>query len=173
MARTRGRFIRPAPRTKMWIGMGVGLTAMGASADVLVSTLSAGALLLRPFTIIRSHLLVQYESDQETTDEENWGAIGSIVVTDTAAAIGITAVPSPSGTAGDPESDWYLWQALECTFRFGSGVGFQSSAGRQYEIDSKAMRKVGADDDIAMVASQDAAVGARLLTAGRRLIQLH
>ncbi len=170
MARSRARFIRPAPRTKMWIGAGVGLTAMASASDVLVSTLSAGALLLRPFTVLRTYLLVQYESDQEATDEENFGAIGSIVVTDTAAAIGITAVP---GVTSDPESDWFVWQAMECTFRFGSGVAFESSAGRQYQIDSKAMRKVGADMDIATVADQVSSTGARLLTVGRRLIQLH
>ena len=51
----RARFVRPAPRTKMWIGAGVGITTALGSTTQLISLLSAGALLLRPFTILRTH----------------------------------------------------------------------------------------------------------------------
>ena len=177
MARRRARFVRSAPRTKMWIGQGVGETSVGASAKVFVSSLSAGALFLRPFTILRTHMLITVYSDQSTAIETTFGAFGKIVVTDTAAAIGVTAVPDPSGIAGDPEADWYVWQALQNRFFIdidgAAGVGVDSRASQQYVIDSKAMRKVGPDDNEVSMVSNDAAVGFILTTIGRQLIQLH
>ena len=175
MARRHSRFVRPPVRTKMWIGGGVGATTVLGSSKTLISTLSAGALLLRPFTVLRTHLELHYRSDQQAASEFQSGAYGKIVVTDTAAAIGATAVPSPSGTAGDPEAAWFAMQEVMNFFQFISGVGFASGdgAGARFTIDSKAMRKVGPDDNIASVFTQDAAVGAIIFTAGRMLIQLH
>ncbi len=171
--RSRQRFVRPPARTKIWIGQGVGQTTISASAKTLVSTLSAGALLLRPFTILRTHMLVSYKSDQTAASEQAFGTLGLLIVTDTAASIGATAVPNPSGVDGDPEADWYLWQAMVADFELVTAAGFESDAGHQYQIDSKAMRKVGPDDDDIMVFDQQNAVGSELVTNGRQLIQLH
>ncbi len=157
----------------MWIGAGVGTTTIVASTDVLVGVLSAAALLLRPFTILRTHLYVTINSDQAAATERLIATIGSIVVTDTAAALGITALPDPSGIAGDPEADWFVWQALIMRFEFFSGAGFQNDAFTRYDIDSKAMRKVGPDDQVATILANDSSVGGELVTQGRRLIQLH
>ncbi len=82
--RTRGRFIRPAPRTKIWIGAGVGATSVGSLATVLISSLSAGALALRPFTVLRTHLLIGIHSDQSVSVEDMVGSFGHIVVTEAA-----------------------------------------------------------------------------------------
>ncbi len=157
----------------MWIGWGVGLTAIAASAKVLVATYSAGALALRPFTILRTRGIVQYVSDQNAVNEEPFGFLGSIVVSETAAALGVTAIPDPSGTDGDPEAAWFNYQTCVAQTKFLSAVGFESDAGVQYIMDSKAMRKVGADDNLAIMFSQVAAVGATVFTGGRQLIQLH
>ena len=177
MARRRSRFIRPAPRTKMWIGSGVGGTAVAANAKALVSILSAGALLLRPFTILRTHMLISARSDQFTAIESVRASYGEIVVTDTAAAIGATAVPDPSGISGDPEADWYVWQAIDFQFFIDingtDGIGVDGSNGVTYVVDSKAMRKVGPDDDVVAMISNESAVGFSLGTNGRQLIQLH
>ena len=174
--RGRTRFVRPAPRTKMWIGGGVGQTTVPANTVTLVSTLSAGALLLRPFTILRSHLLLHVRSDQITAIETPFGAFGRIIVTDTAAALGITAIPDPSGTNGDPEADWYQWSSWATSFFIDingtDGIGVMNN-GYQYILDSKAMRKVGPDDNAVSVATNDTAVGVNIITQGRILIQLH
>ncbi len=173
----RARFTRPTPRTKMWIGTGVGQTSIASSAKVLVATLSAGALLLRPFTILRTHMLLQVRTDQGTAIETVIASLGKTVVTDTAAALGVTAVPDPSAISGDPEADWYLWQAIVNTFWIDingtDGIGVDGNLGVQYMIDSKAMRKVGPDDDVVIVVSNDSAVGFVMVTQGRMLIQLH
>ncbi len=175
--RSRGRFIRPQSRTKMWIGMGVGATAVAGNSQVLVSTLSAGALLLRPFTILRSHLMLQVHSDQFTAIESSIASYGQIVITETAAALGVTAVPDPSGISGDPDADWFLWQGLSNTFFIDvngtDGIGVDGDLGHKWEIDSRAMRKVGPDDNIVATISSDNALGFTLTTVGRRLIQLH
>ena len=169
----RGSFIRPAPRTKMWIGWGVGQTTVIGNADQVVSTLSAGVLLLRPFTILRTRAVVTWESDQTAATERPLASLGEIVVTETAAALGTTALPDPSGITGDADADWYIWQALMAPFVFASAIGFQSGAGIQYIIDSKAMRKVGPQDDSVTIVSEDNNSGAFLTTNGRQLIQLH
>jgi len=177
MARRPARFIRPAPRTKMWIGDGVGNTAVGASAKVLVSVLTAASLGLRPFTILRTHLEIDIFSDQATAIENVIAAYGEMVVTDTASGIGVTAVPDPSPVTGNPEADWFLWTPLVNQFFIdidaGGGIGVDGSNGAKYILDSKAMRKVGPDDDIVGVISNDTAVGFSLVTMGRTLIQLH
>ena len=167
------RFVRPAPRTKIWIGSGVGESAVAGSTKVLISTFSAGALALRPFTILRTRMLISYRSDQDGADERPFGSYGEMVVTETAAGIGVTAVPNPSGIDGDPDADWYIWQAMMNTVEFQSGVGVERNGDSQYVIDSKAMRKVGPDDDVVAVFDQQNAVGAILNTNGRQLIQLH
>ena len=166
--RSRTRFIRPAPKTKIWIGAGVNETSVGASAKVLVSVLSAGQLALRPFTILRTHMLVSIHSDQSTAIEMFFGAYGEVIVTDTASGIGVTAVPDPSDVTGDAEADWYVWQALQNRFWVDingtDGLGVASPASKQYVVDSKAMRKVGPSDDIAGVISNDSSVGIILTT---------
>ncbi len=175
MARRVGhaRFVRPAPRTKIWIGSGVGEDTLTASTIVLISTLSVGALALRPFTILRTRMNILYSTDQLTASEQPFGTYGKIVVTDSATSAGIGSIPSPSGISpGDPEASWFVNQAMASRILRGA-AGMDASVGNQYEIDSKSMRKVGPDDDVATVFTQDAAVGAGIVTSGRMLIQLH
>jgi len=169
---TRGKFVRPSPRTKMWIGSGVGQTVIVANSKHLVGSLSAGALLLRPFTILRTRMLLTYESDQIAASEVSFGTYGQIVVTDAASAIGVTAIPDPDTISpGNPEADWFVLQSVYVSFSRGaSGVLL---AERQYEVDSHSMRKVGPDDDVVEMFSEAGALGAILSTQGRRLIQLH
>ena len=169
MPHQRGRFAK-SDRRNLWLSASVNGTAMPASSDTLVSSLNAGALALRPFTIIRTHLVVLYLSDQIVASETAVGAYGLIVVTDSAVAAGVASVPAPGS---DTDGDWFVWQGLMDDFQFSSGIGTQSDGGHQYIVDSKAMRKVGPDDDVAMVASQQVALGALLIIRGRMLIKLH
>ena len=171
--RSRSRFIRPAPCTKMWIGTGIGSSTVSSDASTLLSTLSAGALALRPFTILRTRMWLLFSSDQEAADESPFGTYAKIVVTDTAAAIGITAVPNPSGINGDPEASWFVWQAMAAKMIIDTASGVHGVIGLGFEIDSKSMRKVGPDDDVATVLDTEAGGGVTLVSNGRMLIQLH
>ncbi len=172
MAR-RTRFIRPPPRTKMWIGAGVGSTTVAANAKQVIETYTAGALALRPFTILRTRMFVNIESDQSTASERPQGDYGRIIVTDTAAALGSTAVPDPSCTDGDPEADWFVYQSTMLSHLLKTAVGYTAPTGNMFHIDSKAMRKVGPDDDLVAMFSETGGVGCILVTRGRQLIQLH
>jgi len=170
--RSAARFVRPAPRTKIWIGFGVGITSIVASADQVIGVLSAGALALRPFTILRTHMVLGFASDQSIATERPQGTFGAIVVTETAAAIGTTAIPDPSTTDGDPDADWFLMQECMATLIFKDATGIETYM-QQYIVDSKAKRKVGPQDDVVQIFSETVGVGANLITRGRQLIQLH
>ncbi len=169
----RARFVRPAPRTKLWVGFGVGETALAGNATTFVSSYGSAVLLLRPFTILRSRFSALFVSDQAAADETPQGSLGEIVASDTASALGVTALPNPSGIDGDPDADWYIWQSLVAQFEFVTAAGFESRAGQLYTIDSKAMRKVGPNSDSVLLVDMFGAPGATLFTNGRQLIQLH
>ncbi len=171
--RSRSRFVRPPARTVMWIGAGIGSASIVASADALISSLSAGALLLRPFTVMRTRMMIGFSSDQIAVQERPQGTYGKIVVTETAAALGTTAIPDPSTVDGDPEASWFVSQDVMNQFEFSTAAAWQSAAENQYTVDSKAMRKVGPDDDIVGMFSETGGFGAILTTRGRMLIQLH
>ena len=74
-------FVRPPKRTVMWIGAGIGLGTFAGSTLALVSTLSAGALLLRPFTVMRTRMDLLIATDQAAADETPHGSYGKIVAT--------------------------------------------------------------------------------------------
>ena len=169
----RARFVRPAPRTKIWIGWGVGVTSLTGSTIHLVFTYSAAVLLLRPFTILRTRGEIVYESDQIAGSETPFGTFAEIIVTENAAGLGVTALPDPDVTAGDPDSPWFNVQTCAVRVEVADATGFDGDFGHHYSIDSKAMRKVGPNDDSAAMFSQQATVGAKIITQGRQLIQLH
>ena len=165
----RTQFVRPAAKTKMWVGANVGRTVLIASSDQLIGVSNAALLLLRPFTVLRTHQHLMYSSDQLAASEAPFGSYGITIVNQKATAIGITAVPAP-GTEID--ENWFAYQTMALNFDFGDATGFGAN-GLSIMLDSKSMRKVGPQDDIAMVTSQVAAVGAAFVVQGRMLIQLH
>ncbi len=167
--RTRN-FKRDSVRRQMqWVGASVATTTIPAGTAVLHSVLGAGALLLRPFTIVRTHLVLHWENDVFTATERPFGAYGEIVVTDNASGVGITAVPDPDS---DFDADWHTWQGLISAMLSDTSVGI-TMVGQQYQVDSKAMRKVGANDDAISVVTNTSTVGAKITTRGRFLVKLH
>ena len=79
------------------------------------------------------------QSDQEAADEDQIGAVGAAVVSDQAATVGVTAVPTP---ITDKDSDmWFLHQYFASSFTFVTAAGFSEQL-KRYDFDSKAMRKV-------------------------------
>ena len=167
---TRGRFVRPAPKTKIWVGAGIAQFAVATNGKTLITSLNAGALALRPFTILRTRLLVTLDSDQIVASENPTGAYGEIVVKEIATGIGVTAVPGP---LTDPDADWYIYQGMTARLRFVTAAGFESNSGAHWEIDSKAMRKVGPTDDVAVCFEMRNVGGGTMNLEGRQLIQLH
>jgi len=175
MAIRRARSVRGggSKRETEWISIAPTLTVFTAAGGTILNTASAGLLTKRPFTIIRTHLTVLMTSDQLAADELQGGALGMCLVSDQAAAIGVTAVPTP---VTDQGSDlWYLHQWIMNDFAFVTGVGFDGQAGRLVHIDSKAMRKVNGDQDILLVGELSSVIssGFSFAIAGRMLIKEH
>ncbi len=118
-------------------------------------------------------MMISLWSDQEASDEDPFGSYGKIVVTDTASGIGVTAIPDPGVTTGDPDADWFLHQVAWNQMTASGTLGIVVSGPANWQIDSKAMRKVGPTDDIVSMYKDESGVGSLLTTQGRMLIQLH
>ncbi len=171
MARSHG-FVRSrrSDRQNIWVGVNLEDQTVTASSSLLTGSLNAAALASRPFTIIRTHLEVNWRSDQAAVDEAPMGCLGAMVITSSASAAGIASIPTP---VTESDADWYVYQPLINAFKFLSSVGFQSDAGSVYTVDSKAMRKVGPDQDVAFVTEESNAFGGIISIMGRFLIKLH
>ncbi len=174
MARKSGNVRRDGRmrRNTEWIEAPVDSTTLAsASTAVLTGVLSAGSLLLRPFTIVRTRGMFYARSDQ-TAALEDWSvALGYAVVSEQATAIGVTAVPTPETDKG---SDlWFVYEEIFGTFGFISGVGvFMGDYSRSF--DSKAMRKVEDGQDLSIVVETSAiSAGVKVVESARILVKLH
>ena len=72
-------------------------------------------------TILRNVGVVGIASDQVAANEFQFGAVGMCLVTDTALALGITAIPDPV-TNGDDDI-WMFYQSFVQNLQFLSSVG--------------------------------------------------
>jgi len=158
-------------RETVWLGFQYAQTVLAASATAaLVYSLNAAALALLPFTIVRTRMNWTCQSDQSAATEDFIGNFGWCVVSDQAAAIGVTAVPTP---AFDLSSDlWFLIDQWIGTFQLiGSNVTTNMNV---LKIDSKSMRKVEVGQDIVGVAEAGITEsGVTVRTVGRMLVKLH
>jgi len=158
-------------RQMVWLAFEVDRQTVAANTQILSLVLNAAALALRPFTVVRTRAEILWTSDQQAATEGPFGAVGDIVVSDQASAAGAASVPDP---LTDGDGDWFTYQPLIVKFQFASGVGFHPDAGAHFSIDSKAMRKVGINDDlITVVTNGDSTTGAEFSYVGRTLVKLH
>jgi len=160
----------PRKSEKVWIELQPNAAESVVTASTLIGVLNAAALALRPFTILRSRLLLHVQSDQAAATEFTAGSIGMIVSTEAASTAGIGSLPTPNTEA---DAAWFVWQAFSHSFAFFDATGTNEPAGSSYEIDSKAMRKVGLDDQVNLIGQVVTTPGAALFVNGRMLVQLH
>ena len=165
----RTRVVARSDRKPVWLGLQFATTAIGTS-NALIGSLNAAALALRPFTIVRTRAVIQFESDQVAASETARGAFGIIVVSDQAVAAGAASIPNPFA---DTDAQFFVWEGLVNSFVLGDATGFTEPSGTSLVVDSKAMRKVGLNEDIAVMAVVATAAGINLTVAGRMLIKLH
>jgi len=147
-------------------------TMAAASTAVLVGSLNASALALRPFTVIRTVGYMHVKSDQTAVLEDYNASLGCAIVSDQATAIGVTAVPTPMTDNG---SDlWYFYQHAIGSFIFIDGTSFDPVGGVGMKVESKGARKVQEGEDLVIVAetgsNSSGVVLAKLL---RILVKLH
>ncbi len=171
MARRSNLHLTRGPgRKTIWANLTTTDTTMTATGGTIIFNLSAGGLLLRPFTIVRTYLQGSLFSDQAAAIETQACALGVAVVSEQASAIGVTAVPTPET---DAESD--LWLLHQRIFADESNLTDRIRPSTKFSFDSKAMRKVQDGEQMIVVAENIAAVsfGLILRLAGRMLLKLH
>ena len=157
-------------RQNLWIGIGITPTTIVGGQVSILASLNAAALAFRPFTIVRTRMLVSFQSDQAAVSEQPMGALGGIVISEEAEAAGATSVPDPSG---DSDGDWFVWQPVNHAFNFLTAAGFEAPSNNQYMVDSKSMRKVGNNKQVSFVFEETNSVGAVIALTGRMLLKLH
>ncbi len=160
-------------RESLWFDLvATEVTIPGASTALLILSLDAGALALRPFTIVRTYFNYHIRSDQVAAIEEYQTAVGMCVVSDQASAIGVTAVPTPFTDLG---SDlWFVHSIMANQFLFLDATGSNPNSGVSKDIDSKAMRKVEDGQDVVVVLENSSiSAGCVVISAGRMLIKTH
>ncbi len=172
----RARFVSrvsKGPRRKTaWISFGPNLFLIpGVSTALLNFTLNAAALALRPFTIVRTRGSLFYRSDQVAASESYGGGFGIAVVSDQAAAIGITAIPTP--VTDFPSEKFFVIEQMNGRIDVATSVGIDDT-GRERLLDSKAMRKVDISEDI-VVTMETASfhTSLQMVQAFRILVKLH
>ena len=170
MARNHSRTARRAGQVRLtdWGFLNPANTTLAASS-VILGSLNAAALAMRPFTIIRQYYEIMLRSDQAAAVEIQIAGVGVCVVSDQASAIGITAIPTPLTDLG---SD--LWMLHQICMANAVDLTDRTIPARHYSIQSKSMRKVNSDEDMMIVAQGSAASQGMILSMGGRfLIKLH
>ncbi len=113
------------------------------------ATLLASASFEEPVTIVRTRGFVSLRVASVAADVDIVGAIGVGIVSTEAFTAGIASVPEPFSDAD--WAGWYVWHAFAYRFEFSDASGF-NFPNWSFEIDSKAMRKVGSNNTLVVVA---------------------
>ena len=170
MAGRSRTFVRGLRRAVDWSASAVQAAAVNIAGTSAV-LLEAFTPILGGETVIRTRGHLYYFSDQISADEDTLGAFGICVVTAQAVSVGITAVPHPGTDAA--WGGWLYHTFLHSHFEFASSVGFRFNGGIGVDIDSKAMRKVGEDERLVVVAENMSSTGFSLMNSERFLSKIH
>ena len=124
----------------------VAYVVVAAGTKVLVATVSLSNPGIGE-TVRRTRGRLSIESDQAAAFEDQVGAFGMIVVNDLAIAAGVASIPGPVTDQND--DGWFVWVPFGQSSQLNAAdVGFSS---REYEFDSKAMRRVEEGFTVAVV----------------------
>ena len=159
-------------RETRWLEVDPVQTALAVGGVAITHSLNAVELALRPFTIVRTRGLFGLQSDQQVAAEFQVASLGMCVVSEQAAAIGVTAVPTPET---DRSSDlWFMYESISRAFATEAGGGMVADFQYSRYFDSKAMRKVEDGNDIVVVVEADGiSDGVVASVSARMLIKLH
>ena len=156
-------------------GGGKRLSTWVGSADQGFIALAAGGFAINQSnatlidtTIVRTRGVVSVAPDVWNATEPIVGAIGIGIVSDEALAAGAASIP---GLWTDKNwGGWFVWEAYSFMTRFGDATGGQI-ASVQIPIDSKAMRKVSANESV-VVMNESQGTAQTLAWSFRMLVKL-
>ena len=178
----RGRSL-PAPKRQIAntgldgsIGTSIGTITFGASVGPVKAPLSIGLTATFPAaTLVRTRgaLLVEMLVSGGATNEVT-GAVGMIVVSSDALAVGITALPGP---LSDIENDWFVYEPFALGTEAVNPPADSRVSHASFRFDSRGMRKMKFGESLVMVAEavqSDATTGTviRLATQFRNQFKL-
>jgi len=112
------------------------------------ATIIASAAFESPLTIVRTRGMISVRPTTTAATIDMVGAIGMGIVTAEAFAAGVASVPEPHTDAD--WGGWFVWRS------FGFAIDVTTDISRiknsiEFEIDSKAMRKVTANEVLVVV----------------------
>ncbi len=155
MARGHG-FRRSGPRRQtQWVGQAdQSYVAVGAGAKVIIASFSPSGVGFDKPTVVRTRGEVSVSPAVMSADTIQIGAYGLAIVSDQAFAAGAASIPGP--WSDSDWGGWFVWRSFSYRFEFNDATGIMLPSSVQYEIDSKAMRKVGDNETIVLMAESQA-----------------
>ena len=159
--------VRAQRRTTQWVSSAdQNLISVAAATK----TLSQSNASLASSTIVRLRGIATVAYAASPNDTQVHGALGMAIVSAQAFAIGVTAIPGPFDEAG---WDGWLWHQYYSQILDGTAASNTFQAFMQYEIDSKAMRKLRDDTNVVVVIIDNVgAVAVRVGIHFRMLVKL-
>ncbi len=163
--RHRSRGFQKSARLTTWIGPAdQGFVNVAAGANAIISSVSFED----PLTVMRVRGMVSVIPQVFNADLTIVGAYGLAVVSTEAFVAGAASIPGPWD---DPDwGGWFVWRSFGFRLEFGTAVSLNFIPW-QFEIDSKAMRKISPNET--MVTMAEGQSGAFALFSGvRKLVKL-
>ena len=164
----RGRSPR---RLTQWGFIEFGPTTV-SQAGTLVGSFSAATLAsLLPFTLVRIRGLFLAHTDQSSAVETFLGSLAWAVVSEDARAAGVASLPTPINEGTDDR--WLSYHPFAGRQEDPTSGEHQSMVGTTFEMESKAMRKLGVGDSLVLMGECSTATLATVAGVARLLFKLH
>ncbi len=142
---SRSRTSRP---NRSWAGnVATTFTALPAGNAIIAASFVLSSQGIDE-TVLRMVGTLAIRTDQLAATEEQVGAMGAIIVQETAFAAGAASVPDPVTEVGN--DGWFLYVPIANSFTFATASGFQTQVA-QYDFDSKAKRILSGGSRIILV----------------------
>ena len=169
MARTRIRRISTGPRRMtQWFAIQIGTTAVAAGGATLLASLNAAALADRPFTLVRAIGTVHMSGVGPGLSS---GAFAIAQASEAAVTAGIGSLPTPI-TEGDANVFQTYLPLIGEGYQYAAAGTADIMTEQVFHFDSKAMRKINTEDNLAVVA-ESLAGAFNLTVVGRLLVKAH
>ena len=147
----RGRVVRRAQRRQVtWVGPAEqSFLNVATGGTTLIASFTPDTAGLPKPTVVRTRGMVGVLPQLFSADLSIVGAFGLCVVSSQALAQGAGSIPGPFDDAG--WDGWFVWGSFNYHLDFASEAS-KFRAMQEYEVDSKAMRKISDNEAIVFMA---------------------
>jgi len=150
--RRRSGFVASKRRLTTWIGSAdQNFVAVAGNTKIIHQSFTPSTAvpsMIRP-TVIRVRGELAHNPQAFSADLDYAGAVGFAIVSTDAFAAGVASIPGP---VSDPGWDgWFLWTGFSYHLEFSDATGV-SPMSKYQTLDSKAMRKITANETLVVIA---------------------